>query len=521
MSPRIHILLLALILSMPGIAQNTEISPGTIFDGEPCLAVHPDDPRHLVVSWMGFELGEDIVIKTRASFDGGRTWSPETSMGHVNPAFGSADPSLAFNSNGDLFLCYIDFSRDIDSGQVLVSRSIDGGLSFGPPVPVINMHDDPGKLAIDRPWMVIDRSGGPHDGTIYVTTMTAEGATPPYHGYFMRSTDTGATFSPWRYLDTVNARVGDIITKPMPAPATGPDGDFHALYPSYVPAQNVLPQYILASSSDGGASLDRLAAFTSMSGYSDPLPKKGHHLAVNPTDPNHLVFLNPGIAFDDPDVLIRESFDGGQTWTAPSRVNDDPVGNDRMQDLVWAAFDTDGDLVVTWRDRRRGTDSTYATATEIYAAFRHRDSTSFGPNVALSDTLVDHELILEEAGNDFMGVVLRDDTLSAVWGDVRTGFPQIFFQRMALPSQDVVGVRRLNIVPDWDLLPNPGDRFVQVMGRSITAITVTAPGGEVVLDRAMTPSQRVQLDIGSWATGTYAVQVTTAAGTSRRMLVKR
>ena len=51
-----------------------------------------------------------------------------------------------------------------------------------------------------------------------------------------------------------------------------------------------------------------------------------------------------------------------------------------MQDLVWADFDEDGDLVISWRDRRNGDEGTYETASEIWAAFRDKDELVFSPN---------------------------------------------------------------------------------------------------------------------------------------------
>ena len=59
---------------------------------------------------------------------------------------------------------------------------------------------------------------------------------------------------------------------------------------------------------------------------------------------------------DDPlDVHFIRSTDGGTTWSAPVRVNDDPIGNGKVQFLTWMAVDpTDGSVNVIFYDRRSG-----------------------------------------------------------------------------------------------------------------------------------------------------------------------
>jgi hypothetical protein len=55
----------------------------------------------------------------------------------------------------------------------------------------------------------------------------------------------------------------------------------------------------------------------------------------------------------DLDVFIASSGDGGKHWTAPVRVNDDPIHNGAEQFLQWLAVDpTDGSIDVLFYDRR-------------------------------------------------------------------------------------------------------------------------------------------------------------------------
>lgn len=92
---------------------------------EPHLAVHPEDPDHLVAA--AGELGEPITIATFVSRDGGRTWSR-------NPVpVCWLDPWVAFAPDGRVVLACIDHE---DRPGILLHTSLDGGDSWKEPVTV-------------------------------------------------------------------------------------------------------------------------------------------------------------------------------------------------------------------------------------------------------------------------------------------------------------------------------------------------------------------------------------------------
>ena len=41
----------------------------------------------------------------------------------------------------------------------------------------------------------------------------------------------------------------------------------------------------------------------------------------------------------DPDVFVRSSRDGGETWSTPVRINDDPIKNGKVQFFTWMSVD--------------------------------------------------------------------------------------------------------------------------------------------------------------------------------------
>ena len=55
----------------------------------------------------------------------------------------------------------------------------------------------------------------------------------------------------------------------------------------------------------------------------------------------------------DPDVFIASSRDGGETWSGPVRVNDDPLKNGKAQFFTWMSVDPiDGSVNTVFYDRR-------------------------------------------------------------------------------------------------------------------------------------------------------------------------
>lgn len=517
-----------LFISTIAFGQNQNISNGNVFDGEPYLAINPNNTQHIIVAWMGYiNFSDQFKIKTKTSFDGGQTWSPAAELPHTLSGYTSADPSIDFDQNGDAFVCYIDFTGTTPpaTGGVYICKSIDGGLTWNAPMEVINTNFDGTKWPIDRPWLVIDTSSGPYQGNMYVTTMNLNRTNAPYNPYISISNDGGTIFTS-SYLDTVDWLAGSVNPIPMCSPTVSSSGVFYGAYPSYVVTQSFYTQVFLAKSNDGGLSFSHSNLLTENppSNNGDyPLAKKGPLLISNPSDANHLAYIFLSALNGDLDVFLIESFNAGASWSAPLRINDDPMGNNKMQDLVWADFDTDGDLIVSWRDRRNGGDSTYQTPSEIWAAYRNKDSLQFSSNFQITNQTVAYDSVLARAGNDFMSIKMQNDTLNAAWGDTRNGKLNIWFQSMSVDGT-VLSVQQISSenIPDIFIYPNPTTSTIFVENENLKGIAVyDINGREIILQQHEGYEDKIKINLENYPIGTYLIKVETTKGTFTNKIIKQ
>ena len=503
------ILAAGLVYSGCSFSQNTNISNGYFFDGEPYLAINPVNPQHIVVAWMGYTFGTPLSIKTIVSFNRGKTWSSPVTLPHFSPSFQSADPSMVFDSAGNPIACYIDYHESPDSGGIYLVKSTDGGLTWNYLSKALDAHSDGSKIPVDRPWLTISRP----ENHLYITSKPAPWITPPNRPYFISSADDGLTWNSWRYIDGPGYLAGSFIKAPMAAPAVSADGAFHCMYPSWVITQNILPGYIHAKTADNGHSFTYNGACYSTSGISDTLAKAGGNLAADPADPRHLAFVFLGSSFGDLDVFCIESFDDGVGWSVPYRINTDPAGNGKMQDLAWSTFDAGGNFVVAWRDRRNGAGTGYAEASEIWGALRWKDSTNFTRNFKISDTLAEYRNVLSLNGNDFMTLSVSNDTLHAAWGDTRSGILNIWYSQTDLHSLNSTGIRNIvhEPVPVVSIFPNPGSNVFHFRGNTVTGVEVYDVNGKMVMDQ-LSNKPIGQVDLSDISPGVYLFLLKTDRG---------
>ncbi len=182
-------------------------------DNEIAVAVDPRNPRHLLAGsndyFIRFTEGQpraNAATGFFTSFDAGRTWiDGQVPFGRGNQG---GDPAPAFDARHRVALMAgLDFQRspeggDASNGNVVVSRSTDGGRTWAEPVTVmtgVGADPSPDQVFWDKEWLTVDNHPrSPHYGRAYLTATRFFGGNEyqesPIHLSY--SDDGGRTWSP-------------------------------------------------------------------------------------------------------------------------------------------------------------------------------------------------------------------------------------------------------------------------------------------------------------------------------------
>jgi ELWxxDGT repeat protein len=268
------------------------------------------------------------------------------------------DPSLAGdNTSGSIY--FATLSQNGAFGNTIpVFRSTNSGDSFQAPIDGV-----PGIAAgdgVDKEWLAVDNFPGAGAGNVYLVVrhlLTPPNA--PGEIRLTRSTDGGATFGPTGGTEIVAAGAGNVQGAWVTV------GTDHAVYVFWYQDDDVSgtvnPRIMMRKSTDQGVTFAAPVQVTTLStaGVNGDLGLGGFtavtypQAVVNPVNGNiYVAYQDRGVkAGDRGDIFFRLSRDGGQTWSARVRVNDDTGTNDQWFPSL--AVTPDGAHVgVFWYDRR-------------------------------------------------------------------------------------------------------------------------------------------------------------------------
>jgi len=229
---------------------------------------------------------------------------------------------------------------------------------------------------------------------------------------------------------------GDSVREPA-QPAVGPDGAVYVAWHSGAGAS--ASQVTVARSTDRGATWTRSPATDVPEGGGFP------YLAVSegtlrlvyvggplsgvpgPSGPLSGVPSPSGVPGPGTDISIRQSSDGGSTWSAPTRVSDDvptDPGTAPVQHLVpRLSSSAGGRLDVVWMDTRSGYAGSFGFGDIWYSS--STDGTTFSSNRRVNDRSINlgpgpvTESALARHGP--VVVAQGENRLLFAWGDSRNG----------------------------------------------------------------------------------------------------
>ena len=336
---------------------------------EPSMVIDPNDPTRIIVGWRHFPSINSNFREAGVSrsLDGGRTWSGAEV---IDQGVFRTDPVLDADFDGN-FCYYSLLGPALRSCQMF--KSTDGGFTWDGPIPA---------RGGDKNWMIVDRSDGIGDGNVYCNWNYQ--FTCCSSGDFTRSTDEGLTY------------INPVLTPNRPkwgTLAVAPSGEVYAVG---VNPGNLGIFYFNRSSNardpdqTPGFQLTRQVNVGGALGFRQSPNPAGllgqvwvaapHPHGPNPEDVYILAPVNPS-GSDPMDIMFIRSADGGLTWTAPIRVNDDPTGANAWQWFATLSVAPDGRLDAVWNDTRN---TGAAGRSETFYAFSIDRGESWSMNIPIS-----------------------------------------------------------------------------------------------------------------------------------------
>ncbi len=420
---------------VPVTTQNSTQSENSIF-------VHPTNPQALLQSNNSTQnpVGNLYGANSFLSSDAGTTWG-----GTVQGAGGtnSGDPTTCIGLNGRYYVGYIH----INGGQG-VSYSDDQGVTWTP----VLVADAPGGWGslLDKNHMWIDNSPiSPYEGNLY-DAWTNFGGSNDSEIEISRSTNDGVSWStPVNISSAINAGSHNQGVNIQ----TGPNGEVYAIWAIYDSWPQDEKAIGMAKSLDGGATwLPATRIISNIRGIRNSETGKNMRVNAFPTmavdisnsvnsGTIYVTWPNigvPGInTGNDMDIYMIKSSDGGETWSTPIRVNQDPAGLGKEHYFPWITCDPiNGNLSVVYYDDR----NVNSNQCEVYTS-NSTDGGATWEDLKVSDVSFTPSPIPGLAGGymgDYLGNHARDRWVYPVWTDNRSGITMTYvspFQTGPPPNQ--------------------------------------------------------------------------------------
>lgn len=458
---------------------------------EPWIDANPAKPDNLIAGWQQdrWSNGGSRGLVAGYSKDGGRTWRRSVPPGVTVCSGGqyvrASDPWVSISPDGTAYFMSLAFDEDRPDGglganAMLVSRSKDGGVTWGKPISLIK--DTSGQILNDKNSMTADPTNSAYAYAVwdrlrdFTLPTSAEAATAG--AVAERMDGVTAARERVRWLKAAAAASGTAALAPeaLPAPASvtfeGPiwfartinGGDSwqkaKKIYDPGPDAQTIGNQIVVQPGgtlvdffthifSNGLVRLDLIRSydkgrtFQSRPRFVDAMLTAG---VVTPdleegvrdasilfdvaVDPNSgaLYAVWQDLRFRGIDeVAFSQSTDGGASWTKAIRVNQTPRSRNVLREQAFLpaiAVGPRGELIVTYYDFRN--DNAKGELTDYWSVTCKADCasrSSWGGELRLTDkpfNMLDAPFAGGHFLGDYMGLVVARKTVHPLFG-IATG----------------------------------------------------------------------------------------------------
>lgn len=334
---------------------NINISQQSAPQNEPSVCISRKNPNRIVAAWRDFRYGVDPAANRRVGYsystNGGLTWSVSQILDStVLPNLTrNSDPVVTVDTAGNFYIAVIAIPFSGGGLVLAVYKSTNAGVTF----PQAFICSQTGSE--DKEWIATDLTpSSPFVNNIYIswTSFSLGGIR------LTKSTNGGVNWSsPAVSVSNPNGAVqGSNI-------CVSRNGQISVVWLGFESDQNI----DFNRSTDGGATFGTVSTITT-----GPFPENLPNdvitcpwIAVDNSTGSRSGWLYVVFADNrnnDCDVFFTRSTDNGTTWSAPSRVNNDALGNGKIQYWPVIAVNETGNICIMFMDSRNTSDNTIVEA---------------------------------------------------------------------------------------------------------------------------------------------------------------
>ncbi len=401
---------------------------------EPSIAIDPTNPLRMAIGWRQFDTIASNFRQAGNAYsnDGGQTWiAPEP----IEAGVFRSDPVLDADRDGNIHYN---------------SLSTAGGFSCTVFRSSADNNWDAGTFAYggDKQWMVIDRTTG-GAGNFYESWSAG---ISNCDGGFTRSTDQGLSYENCSSIPE-NPAWGTL--------AVGPDGE---LYAAGVVGAGIL----IARSVNAGQPIGTLE--WDFNTVLDPAGYIGNFDGPNPAGLLGQIWIQVdqssgpsrgyvyllwtvvnAVTLDPADVMFARSTDGGLTWSAPLRLNDD-VSNTNYQWFGTLSVAPNGRIDVIWLDTR---DNPGTYLSRLYYTYSLDGGISWSPDEALSDSFDPHQgWPNQNKMGDYFHMLSDGEAAHLAWAATFGGEQNVYYSRI-VPDVPLAAHENGTAAAVSQIAPNP------------------------------------------------------------------
>jgi hypothetical protein len=337
---------------------------------EPSITVDSTDHNRMAIGWRQFNSVQSDFRQGGWGFttDAGTTW---TFPGVLENNVFRSDPVLKSDDSGNFF--YLSLLQSFCDNMY---GSTNGGQSWS------ELQPDGDASGGDKEWFTIDNTGGMGHGFQYQAWSTAAEC---IGGQFSRSTDGGATWmSPINIPSSPVWGTLDVDTNGNLFIGGGDFGsNFFCVRSSNAQNGNVTPSFDQNVSVNLGGSV-LFGATINPGGLAGMI-----FLAIDRsgTATNNNIYMLATVqqfsASNGSDIMFTRSTDGGLTFSAPQRITDDPVNQNKWHWFGTLAVAPNGRIDSVWFDTRNAANN---TDSQLFYSWSTDGGVTWAPNVAVSNS---------------------------------------------------------------------------------------------------------------------------------------